>query len=141
MGMYDRYENFGDHFAPGDRFVVTGLRYVGEISTRFGKAKKSLVEVVTREEPNKRQTYSMLGEGFAGQAQRAESSDFPHVAEYIEHPLDGGNRVKLLSRVDVDPREYMAGNDGPPLAPLNVDTIASAFEATEEVRAADDPVF
>lgn len=141
MGMYDKDENFGEHFIPGDRFVVTGLRYVGEISTRFGKAKKSLVEIVTREEPKKRQMYSMLGEGFAGQAQRAESRDFPHVAEYIERPLDGGNKVKLLSRVDMDPHEYIAGNNGPPLAPPSVDAIASAFAATEEVRAADDPVF
>jgi len=130
MGMYDKDENFGEHFNPGDRFVVTGMRFVGGINTRFGMAKLSLIEIVTRDVQVKA-TYAMLGEGFAALAQRAEASDFPHVAEYTVKELDGGNKVKLLTRVDVDPRAFLNGDDGPALEEQAIDALKTSFGATE----------
>ena len=73
--------------------------------------------IVSREHPTRKIRYSALGEGFARQAQNAERSDFPHVAEYVTVATGtGSNKVKLLARVDVDPREFINGNDGPPLS-------------------------
>lgn len=130
MGMYDKDENFGEHFNPGDRFVVTGLRFAGEINTRFGMAKLSHIEIVTRGVQEKVK-YAMIGEGFAAQAQHAEPSDFPHVAEYTVKELDGGNKVKLLTRVDVDPRAFLNGDDGPALEEQVIDALKTSFGATE----------
>lgn len=118
MGMYDREPNFGEHFNPGDRFVITDAEYVGTITTREGPAEKSIFELVTRAD-QKRVKYSVLGKGFARQARQASRGDFPHVAEYIKIPTgQGNNEVKLLVKVDVDPRAWLEGDDGPAIAEI-----------------------
>ena len=143
MGMYDKDENFGDHFNPGDRFVVMAAHYDGEIDTKFGKAKKTTLTLVTRNLPKEKVRYMALGEGFAAQAQRADDRDFPHVAEYVREARAGGNEVKLLAKVDVTPGEYInAGVDGPPLSDKDVFAQASnAFHGSTEEREGDDLVF
>jgi hypothetical protein len=129
--MYDKDLNFGEHFNPGDRFVVLGLHYNGEINTSYGPAKATIMFIVTRESPTTKQRYMALGEGFAAQAMKAEPGDFPHVAEYVREPR-GSNEVKLLARVDVDPRKFIEGDDGPPLPVADpVAAITSAFNATD----------
>jgi hypothetical protein len=116
MGMYDKAPNFEETFNVGDRFVMLGAEYVGSIPTRYGAAEKSVLTIVSREHPDRKIRYSALGQGFARQAQNAERSDFPHVAEYVVVATGtSNNKVKLLARVDVDPREFIDGNDGPPL--------------------------
>jgi len=58
----------------------------------------------------------MLGDGFAEQAKRAERGDFPCVVEYVKVPTGNGDReVKRLERVEVDPKAWYEGDDGPPL--------------------------
>ena len=120
MGMYDKTPNFGEIFKPGDRFVVLGAQFVGTISTRFGDASKSIFTLVTREHPDRKVQYAVLGEGFARQAQNATPSDFPHVAEYVTVPTgkQGQSNVKLLAPVAMDPRAFIDGDDGPPPAPV-----------------------
>lgn len=116
MGMYDKVPNFGEAFVPGDRFVLLGAEYAGKINTRYGEAEKSVFTIVSRDKPTVKVRYSALGAGFARQAQNAERGDFPHVAEYtISATGKGDNEVKLLVRVDVDPRAFIDGDDGPPL--------------------------
>lgn len=116
MGMYDREPNFEDSFQVGSRFVLTGAEYVGSINTREGPAEKSIFTIVSREDPQTEVRYSALGIGFANQAKRAESSDFPHVAEYTRIATgQGDNKVKLLAKVEVEPRAFLNGEDGPPL--------------------------
>lgn len=116
MGMYDREPNFEDSFKEGDRFVLTGAEYAGTIQTREGPAEKAVFVIVSREHPDVKRRYSALGVGFANQAKRAEPSDFPHVAQYVRVPTgQGDNKVKLLAKVDVNPRDFINGEDGPPL--------------------------
>lgn len=116
MGMFDKEPNFGEAFSEGDRFVLVAAEYVGTINTREGPAEKSSFTIVSRAHPNERIRYSVLGVGFANQAKRARSSDFPQVVEFItEVTGTGENRVKLVAPVNVDPREFLNGNDGPPL--------------------------
>lgn len=115
MGMYDREPNFEDDFRRGDRFVLMGLDYVGEISTSKGPAQKVLVKLITRESYPNTLTYSALGVGLAAMAQKAEPSDFPHVVEFIRSRRPSGNEVKLFARVDVTPADWRQGDDGPPL--------------------------
>lgn len=127
MGMYDREPNFEENFDVGDRMVVVGMEYVGTINTRFGEAHKTLVTLVTRDSYPKRTTYSVIGAGFANLARRAERSDFPHVAEYVRIQLDERRDVKRFARVDVAPRAFVEGDDGPPvdvdaLSPQNAQT-------------------
>lgn len=114
MGMYDKAPNFGEHFNDGDRFILVGATYQGTIKTTYGDAECCMFTVVTREahEPT---SYLALGQGFASQVKRAESSDFPHVAELTRQPRPQGQEVKLLAPVDVSPKDWLEGNDGPPL--------------------------
>jgi hypothetical protein len=132
MGMYDKTPNFGDAFVPGDRFVLCGAVYVGTISTRYGDAEKSLFTIVSRLLPEEKIVYSALGTGFARQAQNAVPADFPHVAEYTVIPTGKDrNEVKLLAKVDVDPRAFIDGNDGPAL-PVNLDPATPGGMGPEE---------
>jgi hypothetical protein len=127
MGMYDREPLFGEEFNVGDRFVVTDARYVGKIKTTYGEAEKSIFTIVSRKEPKKKISYSVLGEGFARQARQAERGDFPHVAEYVKIPTGtGGNEVKLLVKVDVQPRAFIDGDDGPELDTTDLEMRAGA---------------
>lgn len=130
--MYDQEPNFEESFGVGDRMVLMGLQYVGSINTRYGNAEKTLITVVTRESYPSRKTYSALGAGFANMARRAERGDFPHVAEYITVDLGGGKAVKRFARVEVDPKEWIDGEDGPP---VDVDALTpsrGASEATDD---------
>lgn len=131
MGMYEREPNFEDTFEVGDRMVVMAMEYVGTINTRFGAAHKTLVTVVTRESYPKRTTYSVIGAGFANLARRAERSDFPHVAEYVRVALDARRDVKRFALVDVDPRAFIEGDDGPP---VDVDGLAPQRGSGNEVQ-------
>jgi hypothetical protein len=116
MGMFDREPNFGEAFKEGDRFVLTSAEYIGKIHTREGVAEKSSFTIVSKEHPQEEVRYSVLGIGFANQAKRAEGDDFPRVVEYITLPTGtGDNRVKLVAPVNVDPRAFLEGNNGPPL--------------------------
>lgn len=119
MSMYDVEPNFEKTFSEGDRFVLTALKYVGSVNTMHGPAQKVLVTIVTREsyasETERQVTYSALGAGFAALAQRATAKDFPHVAEYVRVALAGGNSVKRFARVDIEPGDWIKGDDGPPL--------------------------
>src|SRR5271157_3086906 len=108
MGMSDKEPNFEETFTEGDRFVILGMEYVGKIHTREGDAEKCLIQLVSREHPTRKVKYSALGVGLSNQAKRAERSDFPHVAEFVRIPTgQGDNKVKLLAKVDVDPREFL----------------------------------
>lgn len=116
MGMFDKEPNFGETFKEGDRFVLTAAEYVGTIQTREGLAEKSSFTIVSRAHPDEAIRYSVLGVGFANQAKRAKESDFPQVVEFItEATGTGDNRVKLLAPVNVEPRDFLNGNDGPTL--------------------------
>jgi hypothetical protein len=129
MGMYDKEPNFGETFKEGDRFVILGAEYVGSISTREGPAEKSIFTIVSREHPSSKVRYSVLGIGFANQAKRASRDDFPHVAEYVTVPTGRGeNRVKLLARVEVEPRAFIDGDDGPPLADTDLTAVTQRQE-------------
>lgn len=131
MGMYDPEPNFEDSFSEGDRFILMGMEYVGSIQTRFGPAEKVLLDIVSREHPTKRVKYSAIGRGFAAMAKRAERGDFPHVAEFIRVDLPGGNQVKRFARVEVDPREFLNGDDGPELEPSQLgDALAGGAGST-----------
>ena len=121
MGMYDKSPNFGETFNVGDRFVILNAEYAGTINTRYGDAEKSVFTIVSREHPTTKVRYSALGAGFARQSQNAERSDFPHVAEYVTVPTGkGNNTVKLLAKVNQDPRAFIDGEDAPPLMPDEV---------------------
>jgi hypothetical protein len=127
MGMFDKEPNFGETFKEGDRFVILAAEYVGEIRTQHGKAEKSVFTIVSRDHPDRKIRYSVLGTGFAGQARRAEASDFPMVAEFVTVPTgNDGNRVKLLAKVDVTPRAFIDGEDGPAIEPLEPTTAPAA---------------
>lgn len=115
MGMFDRLPNFGEKFNTGDRFVLVGAEYTGEINTKHGKAESCLFTVVSRDEPKKKIKYQALGVGFARQAKEAEPGDFPRVVEIIRVPTSNDNEVKLLAPVDVEPRAFIDGEDGPPV--------------------------
>lgn len=113
MGMFDKQPNFGEEFNPGDRFVLLGAHYDGEITTKHGKAEKSTFAIATREK-QERVEYSALGVGFGRQARAAEPGDFPVVVEYVSVPTGNeGNSVKLLAPVAVNPRAFLDGEDGP----------------------------
>lgn len=121
MGMYDQEELFGESFVIGDRFILMNLEYVGPINTRMGSAEKSRALIVSREHPTEKRWYSVLGVGLARMAKQCERSDFPHVAELIEVPTGKGDQhVKLFARVDVGPRDFLDGDDGPALAAPDV---------------------
>lgn len=129
MGMFDREPNFGETFKEGDRFVLTAAEYMGKISTREGPAEKSSFTIVSRAHPTEAIRYSVLGVGFANQAKRAKDDDFPQVVEYITVPTGtGDNRVKVLAPVNVDPREFLDGNDGPPLDDQTVEATRGATD-------------
>jgi hypothetical protein len=132
MGMFDRDEPFGDSFKAGDRFVLLELTYEGVIPTRMGEAEKSRARIVSREHPDKARWYSVLGVGIARMAKQAEASDFPCVVELIEHPTGKGDqRVKLLAPVDVGPRAFIDGEDGPPAKrPDTADPLTDRAPAT-----------
>lgn len=125
MGMYDNDANFEDNFSVGDRLVLMGMTYEGKISTRFGQADKTTIFAVTRESYPKSVRLSALGVGFANMARRAERSDFPHVAEYIIVDLPNGNTLKRFARVDVTPRDWNQGEDGPAIDPTDYAPTAS----------------
>lgn len=130
MGMYDREPNFEETFTEGDRFVLLDAQYVGTINTREGPAEKVLFTIVSREHPDVKRKYSALGVGFANQAKRAERGDFPHVAEFARVPTgQGENRVKLLAKVDVQPRAFIDGDNGPPLP--ETDLLAASGQASQ----------
>lgn len=131
MGMYDKEPNFEETFTEGDRFVLLDAQYVGTINTREGPAEKSLFTIVSREHPTIKRKYSALGVGFANQAKRAEKGDFPHVAQFTRVPTgQGDNKVKLLAKVEVDPRAFIDGEDGPELP--DTDLLAATGQAREE---------
>jgi hypothetical protein len=115
MGLFDRDVNFGETFRPGDRFILTSLTYEGEIDTVHGKAQKSRAGIVIRGDDESPEKYSLLGSGFAEQARNAERGDFPCVVEYVLIPLAGDREVKRLVPVDVTPRNWFEGDDGPPV--------------------------
>lgn len=118
MGMYDREENFEEKFKVGDRVVLTAMRHIGAINTRFGPAEKVLITVVTRKSYPSATTYSAIGQGFAAQAQASTPADFPHVAEYVRVRLPSGNEVKRFMPVPGLPAgkegcaAWVKGNDG-----------------------------
>ena len=131
MGMFDKEPNFGEAFKEGERFVLTGAEYVGKISTREGPAEKSIFKIVCREHPAEEVSYSVLGVGFANQARRAKDDDFPQVVEYITVPTGtGDNRVKIVAPVNIDPRQFLEGDDGPQ---LDDQTIRSTREDSNEL--------
>ena len=142
MGMYDKTPNFGEVFKPGDRFVVMGAQFIGQISTWFGDASKSIFTLITREHPDRRVQYAVLGEGFARQAQNATPSDFPHVAEYVTVPTgkQGQSNVKLLAPVAMDPRAFIDGDDGPPAVPM-VDPLSPTPLASQNIDETEDIPF
>jgi len=114
--MFDREPNFGETFKEGDRFVLTAAEYVGTIQTREGPAEKSSFTIVSRSHPSEAVRYSVLGVGFANQAKRSKPDDFPVVVEFITEPTGtGDNRVKLVAPVEVEPRQFLSGDDGPAL--------------------------
>lgn len=98
MGMFDRDDNFEENYRVGDVFTLVSLEYVGKIRTKYGEAEQSLAKILVDGEPK---TFSLLGIGFAGQARRAEPSDFPREVKYIREPTgDGSNEVKLFAPVN-----------------------------------------
>lgn len=113
MGMYDRAPNFEDEFHAGDRMVLMGLKYEGTVQTRVGPAEKVTVELVTRDSYPDVLTFSALGVGFAAQAKAAVPADFPHVAEYARVRQPSGNEVKRFVPVNVAPKAWVDGDDGP----------------------------
>jgi hypothetical protein len=116
MGMFDRDKNFGEHFNPGDRFILTSLAYEGEIQTVNGLAAKSRAGIVREGAESKDpEKYSLLGKGFAEQAKRATRNEFPCVVEYVKIPLPGDKEVKRFEPVDVSPGDFFEGNHGPPV--------------------------
>ena len=127
MGMYDKEPNFEETFSTGDRFVITGMEYAGTINTRFGQAEKTLIQIVSRDHPDVKRTYSAIGAGFAQLAKRADRGDFPHVAEFIRVKLDEKREVKRFAPIDVEPRAFIDGDNGPPLsAEFHPDVLATA---------------
>lgn len=115
MSMFDKVLNFEDVFTPGDRFVLTGMKFEGEITTRHGKAQRTTIKTVTRDSYPKVISYSALGVGFASMAKRAERSDFPVVVEYAVVNLPEDKTLKILAKVEVTPRDWKDGEDGPPV--------------------------
>lgn len=116
MGMFDRDPNFGEKFTPGDRFILCGIKYEGEIQTVHGTAKRSTVKIVTRDETDKKPiSYTALGDGFALQAQRVATGDLPAVVEYVKIPIGNDREVKRFEPVGIGPQEWFDGNDGPAL--------------------------
>lgn len=113
MTMYERDPNFEDAFTVGDRFVVTAMVYEGQINTKFGPAEKTRISIVTQDGYPETVTYSVIGAGFANLARRASAEDFPHVAEFIHVPLGDNKHVKRLAPVDVDPKAFVEGDNGP----------------------------
>lgn len=125
MGMFDRDEPFGETFTVGDRFVLLALTYEGTIQTRMGAAEKSRAKIVSRDHADKVKWYSALGVGIARMAKQADAQDFPVVVELIEVPVgNSGNKVKLLAPVDVKPRAFIDGDDGPPATRPDTDPLS-----------------
>lgn len=97
MGMFDREKN--EDFEDGDKFVLESLRYVGLINTVHGPAPKS-VAMIKRPGEKVATAYSLLGEGFAQQAQSVAEGDLPREVEYKLVPTGNGDRkVKRLEPV------------------------------------------
>jgi hypothetical protein len=129
MGMFDRDKNFGECFSVGDRFIITSLHYDGELTTVHGQAQKSRAGIVVRGESLKPEKYSLLGEGFAEQAKRAEVTDFPAVVEYVKIPTTGDKEVKRFEPIAMDPNDWFNGDDGPAL----ILSEAAASPSSEDV--------
>lgn len=120
MSMFDREPNFEDTFKVGDRFVVTSLKYMGTINTRFGPAHRSTITIVTRDGYPRRSTYSVIGVGFKNLAERSSVTDFPVVVEFITVELPNNRSVKRIAPVTLngeklDPRTFVNGEDGDPI--------------------------
>lgn len=116
MSMFDQEPNFEEAFKEGDRFVLTAARFVGEVNTRHGKARKSLFTICTRESYPGQETYSALGAGFANMAERATPADFPVLVEYVRLNLPNGNTLKRFAPIpNGEPGKFVKGEEYPPL--------------------------
>lgn len=113
MGMYESEPNFGETFDTNDRFILMGMRYVGTISTVHGPAEKTILRIVSRDHPDRIVEYSALGVGIANQAKRAKNDDFPHVAQLVSVDIGGNKSVKRFAPIEIDPRSFLNGDDGP----------------------------
>lgn len=126
MGMYDSEPNFGETFGTNDRFILMGMKVVGEINTIHGPATKTILRIVCRNHPDKIVEYSALGVGIANQAQRAKSSDFPHVAQLVSIDIGNNKAVKRFAPIDISPRDFLDGDDGPAPDPKYLEAAASS---------------
>jgi hypothetical protein len=135
VSIHDKtaYPNFGETFTTGDRFIVTDAKDGGAIKTVHGEAQRGLFQIVSRNHPDKKVLYQALGEGLAEQARKAEPGDFPCVMELVAIPTGkGDNKIKRLILIDVAPRAFIDGDDGPALTVEDNLTAGDAVGASTE---------
>jgi hypothetical protein len=94
MGMFDKYENFEDHFKPGDEFTLEAAKLGAMLNTVHGPNQQVLFTIDG-------QVYSAFGTGFVGQVQRLERGDLPAKVVYTTSPAkqQGRSDTKILEPV------------------------------------------
>ena len=89
MGMFDRPENWEDHFKEGDVFDLEAARIGQSIKTQFGEGRPNLLKIGGK-------WYSLFGEGIAQQIEQMEEGDLPARVFVTRVETKSGNRVKKI---------------------------------------------
>lgn len=139
MGAFDKRKNFEDEFSEGDKFVLLGLKYEGTIKTREGDADLTIARVRTGE--RQAENLGILGRGIAGQARRAERSDFPCVVEYGRVQLSEDRSMKVLAPVVIGESGCRAFVGGEDVGPADYSAWDSVTAAADVVSDGEDVAF
>lgn len=103
MGMFDKDKEIGRQlhtvFNFGDEFILFGVKDGGEVRTEIGDAKKTVLEVARKDDPQERFEVSTLASAIAAKAAEAEASDFPAVVQLLKVPSNFGGTAVVLQFV------------------------------------------
>lgn len=89
MGMFERPENWEDHFKEGDVFELESARIGKSITTKFGDATPALLKIGGK-------WYSLIGQGVVDQIANMEDGDLPARVIVTRVPTKSGNEVKKI---------------------------------------------
>ena len=89
MGMFDRPENWEDHFKEGEIFELEAVRVGNSITTKHGPATPALLKIGGK-------WYSIIGQGILDQVQQVESDDLPARVFITRVKTKNDNMVKKI---------------------------------------------
>lgn len=103
MGMFDKDKEIGrvltSVFDYGDEFVLWNVNDGGKVDTEIGEARKTVLLVSRKSDPNEKFEVSTLSSAIADKAEKAESGDFPAVVQVLKVPSKKGNDATVLQFV------------------------------------------